>query len=311
MFVLIRFELSYPNRVLRSSIYNSLISSDAFLIIFFIVIPMLIGGFANWLVPLMLGAPDIAFPRLNNFRFWLLPPSFFCMLLFLFFRLGPGVLVSFHLLCIYQVLILANIVCTIFKANYSVKMLTLWILGFAVYCFIFLLLGLIIVFSEFINVYTQFLFFGLDKTFFLNSIMWWLGHPEVYFHILIFISLIGLLQIESIKYEIEVARAIFYLRPVFFLYIIYIFFCIMSNLITPVYAVSPEYYDCIDYYGAYHACRTKMTAKIINNQYHFYGDVHSLPALWLDNHLSPFDQKCHATLSRLKHAIAPLFFFLS
>merc|ERR1712180_57415 len=39
------------------------------------VIPILIGGFGNWLVPLMLGAPDIAFPRLNNIRFWFLLPA--------------------------------------------------------------------------------------------------------------------------------------------------------------------------------------------------------------------------------------------
>lgn len=43
--------------------------------IFFIVIPIIIGGFGNWLVPLILGAPDIAFPRINNIRFWLLPFS--------------------------------------------------------------------------------------------------------------------------------------------------------------------------------------------------------------------------------------------
>ena len=43
--------------------------------------PILIGGFGNWLVPLMLGAPDIAFPRLNNMRFWFLIPALFLLLL--------------------------------------------------------------------------------------------------------------------------------------------------------------------------------------------------------------------------------------
>ena len=32
-------------------------------------------GFANWQVPLMIGAPDMAFARMNNFSFWLLPPA--------------------------------------------------------------------------------------------------------------------------------------------------------------------------------------------------------------------------------------------
>ena len=32
-------------------------------------------GFANWQIPLMIGAPDMAFARMNNWSFWLLPPA--------------------------------------------------------------------------------------------------------------------------------------------------------------------------------------------------------------------------------------------
>ena len=30
-------------------------------------------GFANWQIPMMIGAPDMAFARMNNWSFWLLP----------------------------------------------------------------------------------------------------------------------------------------------------------------------------------------------------------------------------------------------
>lgn len=42
------------------------------------------------MLPILIGAPDIAFPRINNLRFWLLPPALFLLLLSRIIEGGVG-----------------------------------------------------------------------------------------------------------------------------------------------------------------------------------------------------------------------------
>ena len=87
----IKLELGEPGSLYcggNMRLYLSLVTGHAVIMVFLAYVPVYYGVFTNYLIPIQLGARDFAYPRLNNFSFWVFPPS-----LFFFFKLSfkvPG-----------------------------------------------------------------------------------------------------------------------------------------------------------------------------------------------------------------------------
>ena len=88
---LVRYQLAWPGRplpfmgklapegmpggVMLPEFYNSLFTMHATIMIFFVIMPILIGAFGNFVVPHQIGARDMAFPTLNMMSFWVAVPA--------------------------------------------------------------------------------------------------------------------------------------------------------------------------------------------------------------------------------------------
>jgi cytochrome c oxidase subunit I len=94
--LLVRWQLAWPETavpgfgwvpepfmfegIIPPETYNAMFTMHATIMIFFVVMPILVGAYGNFLVPLMIGARDMAFPILNMLSFWVALPAAIIML---------------------------------------------------------------------------------------------------------------------------------------------------------------------------------------------------------------------------------------
>src|SRR5499433_2067597 len=209
----IRSELFEPGlQIVDPEFFNSLTTLHGLIMIFGAIMPAAV-GFANWQIPMMIGAPDMAFARMNNWSFWLLPPA--AILLVTSFlapggatgagwtlyaplsvQMGPGMdmaIFALHIMGASSIMGSINIITTIL--NMRAPGMTLLKMPLFVWTWLITAYLLILAMPVLAGAVTMMLTDQYFGTRFFNAagggdpvmfqhIFWFFGHPEVYIMIL-------------------------------------------------------------------------------------------------------------------------------
>src|SRR5687767_9748842 len=211
--LMLRLELFQPGlQFWRPEFFNQLTTMHGLIMVFGAIMPAFV-GFANWQIPLMIGAPDMAFARMNNWSFWLLPPAAILLVASFFVpggataagwtiyaplstQMGPGMdlaIFALHIMGASSIMGSINIITTIL--NMRAPGMTLMKMPLFVWTWLITAYLLIAVMPVLAGAVTMLLTDRHFGTSFFNAagggdpvmyqhIFWFFGHPEVYIMIL-------------------------------------------------------------------------------------------------------------------------------
>jgi len=197
MALTIRAELFQPGlQVVNPDFFNQLTTLHGLVMVFGAIMPAFV-GFANWQIPMMIGAPDMAFARMNNWSFWLLPTAAgWTLYAPLSIQMGMGMdmaIFAVHIMGMSSIMGAINIVTTIL--NMRAPGMTMMKMPLFVWTWLITAYLLIAVMPVLAGAVTMILTDRHFGTSFFNAagggdpvlyqhVFWFFGHPEVYIMIL-------------------------------------------------------------------------------------------------------------------------------
>ena len=212
--MVIRAELFQPGlQLVEPEFFNQMTTMHGLVMVFGAIMPSFV-GLANWMIPMMIGAPDMALPRMNNWSFWILPPTFLLLASTLFMEGGapnfgwtfyaplsttyaPSTVTYFifgvHLMGLSSIMGSINIIATV--VNMRAPGMTYMKMPMFVWTWLitaFLLVAVMPVLAGCVTMMLMDIHFGTsffsaagggDPVLF-QHVFWFFGHPEVYIIIL-------------------------------------------------------------------------------------------------------------------------------
>ena len=205
----IRLELFHPGlQFFQPELFNQFTTMHGLIMVFLAIMPAFT-GLANWMLPLMIGAPDMAFARMNNWSFWLLPVAAVLLIGSFFLpggataagwtlyaplstQMGIGMdftIFAIHILGVSSIMGAINIVTTVLNMRApGMTLMKMPLFAWTSLITAYLLIAVIPVLAGAVTMVLTDRHFG---THFFNAagggdpvlyqhIFWFFGHPEVY-----------------------------------------------------------------------------------------------------------------------------------